>query len=136
MLRSLVSSCSKNNKNNCRNDCAGLSTLINHGQHRVSALDGGTCTTICQNNSDLQQFSTVLACSHLKEAHTAQNILEKICEQDSVWNLKLFVIVPDNASNIVKEQEVSNYLHIPCFAHTLNLVVEQSLRVVSAWCKT
>jgi len=45
--------------------------------------------------------------------HTAENIAEELNA--------------DNAANIVAAVRLNGWRHIPCFAHTLNLVVQDSL---------
>ncbi|XP_076047434.1 uncharacterized protein LOC143028969 [Oratosquilla oratoria] len=62
--------------------------------------------------------------------HTSENIggaLKEICEE---WDLleKVCCIVTDNAPNIVKAVKDMNVIHIPCFAHSLNLVVQNALK--------
>lgn len=41
---------------------------------------------------------------------------------------KVVAIVTDNASNIVSAARATGWRHIPCFAHTLNLVVQDALQ--------
>ena len=87
------------------------------------------------DNIDMQ--STQLGVFPLEERHTAQyleQILNQICTE---WNLpkqKVIAVITDNAANIVKA--VTNYFgelnHLPCFAHTLNLVCERSLEMSEA----
>ncbi|XP_076052180.1 E3 SUMO-protein ligase ZBED1-like isoform X2 [Oratosquilla oratoria] len=74
--------------------------------------------------------SKLLATKRLMVDHTSENIadaLKEICEE---WDLleKVCCIVTDNASNIVKAVEAMNVKHLPCFAHSLNLVVQNALK--------
>ncbi len=41
---------------------------------------------------------------------------------------KIIAIVTDNASNIVAAVRVVGWNHVPCFAHTLNLVVSKAIK--------
>ncbi|XP_076048272.1 E3 SUMO-protein ligase ZBED1-like [Oratosquilla oratoria] len=74
--------------------------------------------------------SKLLATKSLMVDHTSENIadaLKEICEE---WDLleKVCCIVTDNASNIVKAVKDMNVKHLPCFAHSLNLVVQNALK--------
>ena len=69
-------------------------------------------------------------------ADLLRNVLEKLNISE-----KIIAIVTDNASNIVAAVRVVGWNHVPCFAHTLNLVVskaiksDNSVRVVKKKCK-
>jgi len=49
------------------------------------------------------------------------------------WNIeyKVAAVVSDNASNIVGAIRDCKNRHVPCFAHCLNLVVQQGLKNIS-----
>lgn len=78
--------------------------------------------------------SVTLGVYHLDERHTSDYIaskLRKTCEQ---WGLdcnKVTAVVTDNAANMVKAAEIAfgKKKHIPCFAHTLNLVAQHTLQI-------
>ena len=38
------------------------------------------------------------------------------------------LIVADNAANIVNAVKLAKFKHLPCFAHTLNLVVQKDIQ--------
>ena len=38
------------------------------------------------------------------------------------------LIVTDNAANIVNAVKLAKFKHLPCFAHTLNLVVQKGIQ--------
>jgi len=57
--------------------------------------------------------SAVLVTTNVTNDHTAENIAEELNA--------------DNAANIVAAVQLNGWRHIPCFAHTLNLVVQDSL---------
>ena len=46
------------------------------------------------------------------------------------WDIssKVVAIVTDNASNIVAAVKITGWTHVPCFAHTLNLVVSEAIK--------
>ncbi|XP_076028560.1 zinc finger BED domain-containing protein 4-like [Oratosquilla oratoria] len=81
-------------------------------------------------SSEWELKSKLLATKRLMVDHTSENIegaLKEICEE---WDLleKVCCIVTDNAPNIVKAVKDMNVIHIPCFAHSLNLVVQNALK--------
>ncbi|XP_043069901.2 E3 SUMO-protein ligase ZBED1-like [Drosophila bipectinata] len=74
--------------------------------------------------------------------HNAENIAASVRNVLSKWNLetKVNAIVTDNASAMIKSCEILQKRHFPCFAHCLNLVVqdcleENSIKHVLTKCK-
>ncbi|XP_053966175.1 E3 SUMO-protein ligase ZBED1-like [Anastrepha ludens] len=63
--------------------------------------------------------------------HSAQNIANTLREILNFWNVyeKTICIVTDNASAMLKACELLNIRNLPCFAHTLNLVVQDGLKL-------
>ena len=68
----------------------------------------------------------------------ARNIKTELEEIMSSWDIKdkVFAIVTDNASNTVAEERLMDIHHIPCFAHTLNFVVMDSLKELTSFSAT
>lgn len=62
-------------------------------------------------------------------SHTGQNLRVFICETLKSWDIadKIFLIVRDNGRNICCALNESDFSHIPCLAHTLQLVVKDGL---------
>jgi len=84
------------------------------------------------NDEGLLQ-SIFLGCEMFDDRYTIDNwdtYLKNIIHQ---WNIehKITAIVSDNAPNIVGAIKKFNYHHIPCFAHSINLVVQSGLKVIS-----
>ena len=48
------------------------------------------------------------------------------------WNImdKISCAVTDNANNIVAAIRIAGWSHLPCFAHTINLIVTNSISEV------
>lgn len=63
------------------------------------------------------------------ESHTSLNISTFITEALEEWRLKnkIVCIVTDNARNITCATELLGYEHIPCLAHTFQLVIKDAL---------
>ncbi|KAJ8866724.1 hypothetical protein PR048_032585 [Dryococelus australis] len=64
-----------------------------------------------------------------KVSHTAQNICQFLSKLVSDWDLsqKVVAVVRDNGRNITAGLEMSSFEHIPCLAHTLQLVLKDRL---------
>ncbi|XP_066964239.1 zinc finger BED domain-containing protein 4-like [Macrobrachium rosenbergii] len=74
--------------------------------------------------------SVVLETAQLLKDHTSETIateLKRIAEEREISN-KITLLVTDNASNMLAAARLCTpWRHIPCFAHTLNLVVTNIL---------
>ena len=53
--------------------------------------------------------------------------LKRITENECNITEKVVAAVTDNAANIAAAVRLNGWRHVPCFAHTLNLVVQNSL---------
>ncbi|CAI6354104.1 unnamed protein product [Macrosiphum euphorbiae] len=82
-------------------------------------------------NTELKSFC--LDCTEFSDRHTADIISEKLKTIVRDWNIahKVTAIVSDNASNVRNGIEKTNYRQVACFAHTLNLAVQNGLKVIS-----
>ena len=79
--------------------------------------------------------SCVLSTERILGAHTGENIAECIKVVMTQWNIvnKVFAMVSDNAANMKKAVDMLNLKHVPCFAHTLHLLVNESLDSVKGF---
>lgn len=78
--------------------------------------------------------SVTLGVYHLDERHTSEYIAEMLTKTCNEWGFdteKVTAVVTDNAANMVKAVEIAfgKKKHIPCFAHTLNLVAQHVLLI-------
>lgn len=66
------------------------------------------------------------------ERHTSEHIAEMLLNTCSEWGIdkdKVSAVVTDNAANMVKAVDLAfGKKHIPCFAHVLNLVAQNSIQ--------
>lgn len=81
-------------------------------------------------NFEIKSMS--IACEPLHDNHTGEylsDMILKVCEDWGLPNEKIVSVTTDNGSNIVKAIEITfgRAKHIRCLAHTLNLVVENSV---------
>ena len=71
-------------------------------------------------------------CVGYSQRHTAENLATelKCCIRE--WGLdgKMQAVVTDNAANVTATVRTAGLTHLFCFAHTLNLVVQNGLQVV------
>ncbi|XP_041566010.1 E3 SUMO-protein ligase ZBED1-like [Drosophila elegans] len=63
--------------------------------------------------------------------HCSQNIADTLRDIFIEWNIleKTVCIVTDNASSMLKACDLLHIRNLPCFAHTINLVVQDALKV-------
>lgn len=64
--------------------------------------------------------------------HTSENINEYLQNIVKQWGLqnKIAACPTDNAVNMISAIKLSQWRHISCFAHTLNLIVQSSLEQI------
>lgn len=91
----------------------------------------GYITVTCHYiNEAWELCSQVLDTLNVDKDHTAENLAEELQKIAQEWGVdgKLSCIITGNASNIVATVNLLGWRHIPCFAHTLNLIVRDSLQ--------
>ena len=76
--------------------------------------------------------SLVLETIHVNASHTAENIASALLKVANEWNIaeKVSCAITDNANNIVAAVKITGWPHLPCFAHTINLIVTNSISEV------
>lgn len=81
-------------------------------------------------STDWNLKSVVLETSCMSKSHTKENIAEELTRICNEWKIlhKVVTVVTDNASNMVAAVDLMRLRHYPCFAHTLNLVVQDSIK--------
>lgn len=84
-------------------------------------------------NKEFILKSVLLECSEITERHTSENLSNEIKGIITKWQLdgKVVLVVSDNAGNIKNAINNLHLRHLGCFAHTINLVVEESLKCES-----
>lgn len=89
-------------------------------------------TVTCHLIENWQMREIVLETHTFHEWHTANNIclaLKRITEEWDVTG-KVVAVVTDNGVNMVDAGHKAGWRHHPCFAHTLNIIVKDSLKTV------
>lgn len=79
-----------------------------------------------------QMKSILLECAILYGGHTSDNLASELERIVKYWGLdkKIVAAVSDNAANIKCAITGLGWKHFGCFAHTLNLVVQNALEIV------
>lgn len=69
--------------------------------------------------------SVVLQCAHVVERHYSANLTELFKQFANDWYItkKIQVLVTDNARNMVSAVNQTDFPHIPCLAHSLQLSI-------------
>ncbi|KAJ8969168.1 hypothetical protein NQ314_001910 [Rhamnusium bicolor] len=70
--------------------------------------------------------SYLLGCIPFDERHTTKNLSDQLKIQANEWGIsnKITCIISDNASNITAAIRITTWRFLPCYAHTLNLVLQ------------
>lgn len=80
---------------------------------------------------DFKFISVLLECVPFEESHTCVNLSNKIQSVITDWELdnKVVLVVSDNAYNIKGAITILGLKHFGCFAHSLNLIVQDALKL-------
>lgn len=78
--------------------------------------------------------SAMIECMHLEKRYMSANIKDFLNEKFSEWNIEnlVKVIVSNDAANISGAIHLGGWSLIPCFAHTIDLIVQSSIVKISA----
>ena len=89
----------------------------------------GFLTLTCHYIAEGKAASCVLETFCFKKNHTGANIATELLRITNQWNLKENIIcaVTDSASNVSLAIHITRWTHFPCFAHTLNLIVQGAI---------
>ena len=96
----------------------------------TSAAVQGFITVTGHFIQDWELKNIVMATRIMTERHTGVNIgttINQICEEFSVG--RKLAVVTDNASNMSIAAAECDALHVTCFAHTLQLAIEDGLKI-------
>ena len=87
------------------------------------------CVTVHYITETWELKSAVLETFEFSTDHTAEHIAAELQRVAASWNIgeKVVCVVTDNASNMVAAISKTPWRHLPCFAHSLNLVVQDSI---------
>ncbi|XP_052855779.1 LOW QUALITY PROTEIN: E3 SUMO-protein ligase ZBED1-like [Drosophila gunungcola] len=81
--------------------------------------------------ADFELRNAVLSTEKLldEKSHSSESIANSIRTVLEEWSLlgKVTAMVTDNAKNMIKACEILQIRHIPCFAHSINLTVQDCL---------
>uniref|UniRef100_H3AH25 HAT C-terminal dimerisation domain-containing protein n=1 Tax=Latimeria chalumnae TaxID=7897 RepID=H3AH25_LATCH len=102
-----------------------------------TALNQSYVTITCHFIRQWKMESVVLQTRTMPERHTAENLADMLNTAAETWNLKekITTCVHDNASNIVlANTALLEWESNPCFAHTLQLAINDGFKVSSINC--
>jgi len=83
----------------------------------------------CHFIEDFCVASCLLDCFEFSERHTADNLAQQLLSVAAEWGVdkKVVCCLTDNAANVSKAIKTIGWMHLPCLAHTINLVVRDAL---------
>jgi len=91
--------------------------------------------TVTAHFLDGSQLRTaVLGSKHLPGSHTGQHIAAAIADILQEWRCeeKVVCFVTDNGANMLAAMQILRYPHIPCVAHTVNLLVKDAWKKIAS----
>lgn len=80
---------------------------------------------------NIWKVHTILVdCFKFSDRHTSENLKAEMARVLTEWDIsdKVHTVVTDNARNITNAVKLTDYNHLPCLAHTLNLIVQGALK--------
>ncbi|XP_065675534.1 E3 SUMO-protein ligase ZBED1-like [Hydra vulgaris] len=85
-------------------------------------------------DSEWKLTSVAIACINVEERHTADNVASFYEEFAATWNIaeKISCIVRNSARNVVAAIGRTDYSHIPCIAHCLQLSILAGLKAADS----
>lgn len=89
------------------------------------------CYTAHFITDDWKLYSCLLECGQYNESHTAHNLKEEFLRVANDWSIlkKICTVTTDNAANVKAAVNLTEWGHIGCFAHTINLIVQSGLDI-------
>ena len=95
-----------------------------HSEESFISLTGHILST------DFEHHTVVLRSQHFPDCHTALNITTMINKALIMYEIpkhKIHFICSDNAANMTSSLNTIGVTHLPCFLHTLQLVINKSI---------
>lgn len=83
-------------------------------------------------NKENENVTFLLECYNYSDSHTADNLANELKRITEKWEIseKIEAVATDNAANITAAIRQTQWRHVPCFAHTLNLVVQTAMEEI------
>ena len=95
-----------------------------------NATEGYLTVTCHYFTSQWELRSVVLKTVHVTTRHTSENLAATLSGITNEWKItnKVACVVTDNANNMTGAIRLNHWKQLPCFAHTINLVVDSALK--------
>ena len=95
------------------------------------ACEGYMAITAHYISRNWEMQSLLLSCNKVSNKHTAENLRNLLLIETNKWNItkKVHTVITDNAANMVAAIKLTGWNHYGCFAHTLNLIIQDSIAV-------
>jgi hypothetical protein len=118
--------------NNCESICLTVDCWSSRNMEAYMAVTGHFFDT-----SSLQFESVLIQCSAFEGSHTGSRIADELRIISEEWGItnKVNLLVSDNASNMLAAASKLGWNHFGCYAHKLNLIVQDALKIQTV-CQT
>lgn len=110
-----------------------LSVCLTTDMWSSSTNDNYNAVTAHYITEDFEMKNVMLDCSAFQANKTSKNLADEILCVVNEWELagKILIVITDNAANITNAiKNILNWKHYGCYAHKLNLIVQDSLSLV------
>lgn len=115
--------------------------ILSNGKFVSITTDGWTSvqndsyiavTTHFIDNDCTHLKSYLLSCFKYSDTHTSEHLKTELLRVIREWGLenRVAACTTDNAPNITKAVDLCNWRHVRCFAHSLNLVVQNAIKEI------
>lgn len=115
--------------------------ILSNGKFVSITTDGWTSvqndsyiavTTHFIDNDCTHLKSYLLSCFKYSDTHTSEHLKTELLRVIREWGLenRVAACTTDNAPNITKAVDLCNLRHVRCFAHSLNLVVQNAIKEI------
>lgn len=82
-------------------------------------------------NNNFEIKTALLSCAVFYESHTSENLVKELLAIGEEWGIndRVVLAVSDNAANIKSAIQKTGWKFLGCYAHTLNLIVSDALKI-------
>ena len=129
VMRSLLPDRYTSIKTNLRQTLQNIETCSITTDFWSSSNAESYITVTCHFLNDCWELkSCILTTYQVTMSHTAENIAAELKQIADDWGIdeKISCIVTDSAANMLAAARITGWRHLPCFAHTLNLIVQEA----------
>uniref|UniRef100_A0A0B7BIP8 BED-type domain-containing protein n=1 Tax=Arion vulgaris TaxID=1028688 RepID=A0A0B7BIP8_9EUPU len=99
-----------------------------------NATEGYIAVTAHYISETWEMCSFLLECIRYDDEQTSESLAMELMRIVTDWGItnKLCAIVTDSTANIFAAVRLTGWMHLPCFAHSINLIVQSGINTIKA----